>query len=344
MSQANTISGQSRRPVLLATQHQQAWPKVSIIICARNRLADLKLNLSHLGHLRYPHQEVVLVDDASTDGTYEYLRALENVRVVRSDSHIGACRARNRGLAETRADYVVFLDADDKISGDHLAGSVAIAERDKADIVFLPMIVRMSDRITRLTNPVVEHMSPEELLVKWLLGFQVNPSATFWRRSFILEFGGWNNDLLIQQDGEVVLRALLSRPLEVLAALSRSYRDLAVFSPGFGDWGGTTPRTARPGASADKGAAPRPSRPEGKGAALWFSAAASSSAFNRASSSAFAFAAASSSAFFNAAASSSAESFFTSILPFHQWGVARVERWPRSSVQISSPSSVTLRP
>ncbi|HEY6940115.1 glycosyltransferase family 2 protein [Dokdonella sp.] len=68
--------------------------------------------------------DVIVVDDASTDGTVETLDARyrdePRVRVVRLERNEGPSGARNAGLAAARGDYVVFLDSDDVLLPDAL--------------------------------------------------------------------------------------------------------------------------------------------------------------------------------------------------------------------------------
>ncbi|HEU4663097.1 MAG TPA: glycosyltransferase [Dokdonella sp.] len=68
--------------------------------------------------------DVIVVDDASTDGTAEALDARyrdePRVRIVRLDSNRGPSGARNAGLAIARGDYVLFLDSDDELLPDAL--------------------------------------------------------------------------------------------------------------------------------------------------------------------------------------------------------------------------------
>ncbi len=81
--------------------------------------------------------EIVVVDDASTDGTWDALRAYDDprIRCVRMETNGGQSAARNRGLELSRATYVKFLDSDDVLAPGHLPAEVRAIESSGADIV-----------------------------------------------------------------------------------------------------------------------------------------------------------------------------------------------------------------
>ena len=67
-------------------------PFVSIIICTHNRAESLDtLALKSILKLDYPHYEVVVVDDASTDNTQEVLKntKIRNLKIVRNEKNNG---------------------------------------------------------------------------------------------------------------------------------------------------------------------------------------------------------------------------------------------------------------
>lgn len=72
----------------------------------------------------YKNIEIICIDDASTDNTYEKLLSLERIdsriKVVRHNKNKGAGGARNTGLALAQGKYVWFIDGDDYIDSDAL--------------------------------------------------------------------------------------------------------------------------------------------------------------------------------------------------------------------------------
>ena len=76
--------------------------------------------------------EAILVDDASTDDTWEILCTLEKqypsdaVLIIHSEEHIGPGGARNLALSYANADYVAMIDSDDWIEPDFMEKCMAL--------------------------------------------------------------------------------------------------------------------------------------------------------------------------------------------------------------------------
>ncbi|MFD2740016.1 glycosyltransferase family 2 protein [Sulfitobacter aestuarii] len=114
--------------------------KVSVIIAAWN--ADRSLERSVMSCLaqRDIPVEVLIVDDASTDGTAALARDLAGrhpqVRSIALARNSGPAAARNAGFDAARGDWLAVLDADDAMAPDRLARLVAYAEETRADAVY----------------------------------------------------------------------------------------------------------------------------------------------------------------------------------------------------------------
>lgn len=112
--------------------------KFSVILPARNAAATLAETLASLRAQTFPDWEALVVDDGSTDRTAEIAREAAavdaRIRLVSGPGQ-GPGAARNAGLAQARADWLLFLDADDLLEPAHLdrmAASLAEGEWDGA--------------------------------------------------------------------------------------------------------------------------------------------------------------------------------------------------------------------
>jgi glycosyltransferase involved in cell wall biosynthesis len=109
---------------------------VSIIIPVYNRpMLVREAVASAIRETRGFAHEVIVVDDASTDETWDVVQSLEGVRALRMETNGRQCAARNRGLAVATGRYVKFLDSDDVLVAGHLQRELDLAKSMGADIV-----------------------------------------------------------------------------------------------------------------------------------------------------------------------------------------------------------------
>lgn len=94
-----------------------ACPELSIVIATRNSWRFLPDCLASMGSEDAVHQEIVVVDNGSTDGTLSNLRDhYPSVILVSNRTNEGHSRAINRGLRLARGTYILVLDADTVVS------------------------------------------------------------------------------------------------------------------------------------------------------------------------------------------------------------------------------------
>jgi O-antigen biosynthesis protein len=90
---------------------QQAWPRVSVIVCCYNSEATLRECLEGLRAVDYENFEVIVIDDGSTDGTAAIAREFREFRLVQTENQ-GLSAARNVGLSAATGEIVAYLDSD----------------------------------------------------------------------------------------------------------------------------------------------------------------------------------------------------------------------------------------
>jgi peptidoglycan/xylan/chitin deacetylase (PgdA/CDA1 family) len=115
-------------------------PRISVIIPARNSALTLAATLDSLIRQTATDWEAIIIDDGSTDRTYAlasgYAERDPRLSVIRQAGN-GVSAARNAGLTAARADWVLFLDADDRLDPSHLTNLLADQARSPhADVIY----------------------------------------------------------------------------------------------------------------------------------------------------------------------------------------------------------------
>ncbi len=91
-------------------------PKIIIVAPMFNARESAKKCLVSLVRQKYENYEIILVDDCSTDGTYELVKRSvdqsKRIRIKRTTENLGAAAARNLGIKEAKAEYIAFTDCD----------------------------------------------------------------------------------------------------------------------------------------------------------------------------------------------------------------------------------------
>ncbi|WP_327743950.1 bifunctional glycosyltransferase family 2 protein/CDP-glycerol:glycerophosphate glycerophosphotransferase [Streptomyces europaeiscabiei] len=116
-------------------------PAMSVVVIVYNDEARLPTAVRSVLEQTLRSVEVVIVDDHSTDGSYEVAARLAvehpgRVRAYRLPGNSGGCGApRNQGIRETRGEYVLFLDSDDVLERNACRNMLEAAETTGADLV-----------------------------------------------------------------------------------------------------------------------------------------------------------------------------------------------------------------
>ncbi len=175
--------------------------EITVIVPVFNRKEYIKRTLDSIPDTF----KVIVVDNGSTDGSYDYCRMymLNNHRknmIVEREFTPGACAARNKGLALCKTEWVYFFDSDDVFTG------LPSSWNGDCDMVCFPVCQQIHGKMQiRAFEPVA---APHVHILNSMLCTQSILFRTEWLRGI----GGWNNDCGVWQDWELGLRALLHKP------------------------------------------------------------------------------------------------------------------------------------
>ncbi len=203
-------------------------PRVTVVTPCHNAEPFIAETIESVLAQTYPQVEHVIVDDASTDGSWEIVRRYtgrypERVRAIRLPENRGGCHARNRGVEAAGGELLVFLDADDVIASGTLK-ALADAVRDQPlAVAFCPWLrLRRNAAGAWETGPAdapLPEADPDAALRGWVEGTAwAPPCAVLWRRDAYDLTGGWDESLTLNDDGDLMMRALAQGARPVRAA------------------------------------------------------------------------------------------------------------------------------
>lgn len=126
-------------------------PVVSVVIPAFNAAAFIGQAIDSVLAQTWPHREILVVNDGSTDDTPDRLRTYGDAIRVIDKPNGGLSSARNRGIEEASGRYVTFLDADDRWLPEKLAQQIAVMESEMG-IGFCSTVAQVVDPEGRRLN------------------------------------------------------------------------------------------------------------------------------------------------------------------------------------------------
>jgi glycosyltransferase involved in cell wall biosynthesis len=180
-------------------------PLISIVIPCYNQGRFLREALESIRPSTRRAFEAIVVDDGSTDDTGAVAASTPGTICVRQPN-AGLAAARNRGLEHARGDYVVFLDADDRLAPDGLdTGAATLDARPACAFVYGRCLMMAADGTPMPTpqQPRVDSHHYRQLLrhnIVWM------PAMAMFRREAVVRAGGFDSTVNAAADYRLYLR------------------------------------------------------------------------------------------------------------------------------------------
>ena len=161
-------------------------PLVSVIMPVYNAEEFLDKSVSSVINQTYKNLEILLIDDCSTDNSYNILKEYANkdnrIKLFHNEQNKHVSATRNVGIKNATGKYLYFIDSDDFIDNDYIEHLVKTAEKENADIVVNMHIYKYYNNKKRLHNYTKtfyekKHLNQNEL---WI----VKRSSVVWNKLY----------------------------------------------------------------------------------------------------------------------------------------------------------------
>ncbi len=178
---------------------------VDVVIPVRNGEQTISAALASVFAQTRPPNRIIVVDDGSTDGTRNILGAVgDRVEIIATEPR-GVSHARNVGVAAASADFIAFLDADDRWRADKLRRQLDIFAGDpRVGVVYCATaLARPDGAVRRVKWPKLKGRIFDDLLGGGQAG---NPSSVMLRRELAARTGCYDEALSYGEDFDFLLR------------------------------------------------------------------------------------------------------------------------------------------
>jgi len=189
---------------------------VSVIIPTFNRAMKTARAVASVLYQTYMDYEIIVVDDGSQDNTGDLMRQFgRRLRYIAHPFNRGVSVARNRGIRESDAPWIAFLDSDDYWLPQKLAVQMAFFRSHPEAVICQTQEIWI--RNGRYANPKKRHLKPSGDVFEPSLSLcLVSPSAVMLRRSLIEEVGPFDEDLPVCEDYDLWLRIACRHPVYLI--------------------------------------------------------------------------------------------------------------------------------
>lgn len=183
----------------------QSAVTVSVIIPTHNRLESLSIAIKSVVDQHYPIEELIVVDDGSTDGTTQWCKQTHPEVTLITQSNHGVSHARNRAIEAAKGEWIALLDSDDRWYPEKLSTQMhAISMNPELRLCHCDEHwIRNGKRV----NPKHKHRKFGGDVFRHCLPLcAISPSASLIHRSLFTDVGLFDESLPACEDYDLWLR------------------------------------------------------------------------------------------------------------------------------------------
>lgn len=187
--------------------HVKTSPKISVVIPVYNCQEFVRTAIHSILAQTYRDFELLLLDDASSDGSLEIMQSFKDprIRLIRNDVNLGIAKTHNRGIELARGEYLAMLDHDDYSYPDRLAQQLDVLERNR-DFALLGTWGELMDETGRRLGNVKRYPVSSEDIWSSLLFMNCILHPSIMARTRILEEYRYSERFSICDDFDLFIR------------------------------------------------------------------------------------------------------------------------------------------
>lgn len=189
-------------------------PFISVIVPVYNKEQYVEESINSVLNQTYKDFELIIIDDASTDESLKVVESISDPRIKvfkRSEPGPGGYAARNLGVEKAQSEWITFLDADDKLSDNHVEEIVSFTNKWDVDFLSFGYLMSNSDKNKKVFYSK-EGVFDRVKGIKLFSEFDVfNTNSVTIKKSLFEKAGGFPAGLArMGGDADLWLRILLS--------------------------------------------------------------------------------------------------------------------------------------
>ena len=183
-------------------------PKVSILITSYNSEKWIGQAIDSALSQTYPDKEILVFDDGSQDASLEIIKSFKDRVYWEAGLNAGANKARNNLLTKCSGEWLQYLDGDDYLLPDKITQQITVLNDNReVDVIYSPVLIEES--LSKTTSRIELNIpDKKDFIVNFISWGPLQTSALLWRKSAILEAGGWDEKQIVCQEHELMSRLI----------------------------------------------------------------------------------------------------------------------------------------
>lgn len=201
-------------------------PRVSIQMCTYNRAHYIEKAIKSVLSQTFTNWELLILDDASTDNTEEVIsKYLNDIRIkyFKNESNLGIAGNRNKGLNDSKGEYIAVLDSDDYwIDNLKLEKQVNFLDENPDYALVGTNMIIINEKGVEIAKSNFETVY-DKIKNKMLLRNQISQSTVMYRKNIALLLNGYSKNYSVCDDYDLWLKIGKSNKIIVLADYTTKY-------------------------------------------------------------------------------------------------------------------------